>query len=476
MPTITAATAPPILVDLDGTLVLTDSLWELFLVLIRVSPWKAFVTLFSLFRGRAAFKRKVAESTPFSADLLPFNHNLVSYLRQEAATDRRIYLLTGADESIAREVSRHLGFFSGVMASDGLINLTGKRKLGAITSVIGKQSFIYAANSKVDVPVWIRSEGAIVVNASRALERDLRKRGINVVHSFNATKRTAVFRTLRISQWVKNLLVFVPLALRHSFGLGTILEGLTATLAFCLTASAIYIFNDLLDLHQDRRHPRKKFRPFASGQVSIPTGVLTACLALSGAAAIGAFLPASASAYLAIYAAVAVTYSFWLKRLLFVDVVVLALFYTVRILYGAAATDVPLSVWTAAFSMFAFLTLALVKRLGELRVREKEGKGELGGRAYRIVDFMPLCSLASASSYVAVLVMALYINSPEARATYRHPELLWLLCPILILWFSYVILLANRGTMDDDPIHFAMTNKPSLAVAAVAVAIALGAA
>jgi 4-hydroxybenzoate polyprenyltransferase len=176
-----------------------------------------------------------------------------------------------------------------------------------------------------------------------------------------------------------------------------------------------------------------------------------------------------------LYAVAAIVYSLWLKRLLFIDVLALALFYTLRMIYGAAATTVPLSVWTVAFAMFAFLSLALVKRIGELRVREKEDKADLGGRAYESIDFMPMCCFAVASSYVGVLVVALYINSPEARVMYGRPELMLLVCPILLLWFSYVILLANRGVMDDDPIEFAITDKASLAAAAACIVILLAA-
>jgi 4-hydroxybenzoate polyprenyltransferase/phosphoserine phosphatase len=463
----------PICVDLDGTLVATDTLVESFLLLLKDNPRAALGALPLTLGNRASFKRRIAEKSALNAALLPYREDLLEYLRAEALKGRKLYLVTGADSKIAAAVADHLGIFHGVIASDGRSNNTGSVKAEAIRATIEPGEFYYAGNSSDDLAVWRHSGGAIVVDASKATDSRLKRAGVPVVRTFRGRGSFRLSRVLRVQQWVKNVLVLVPLILHHAFDLETVREGVVGFLAFSLGASAIYILNDLLDLQSDRSHPVKKYRPFSSGDVSVGAGILLSGTLFAAAAALSFLLPGSARSYLLGYCVLAILYSFYLKSILLLDVFVLAVFYTLRILFGASATSIPLSVWTLAYAMFTFISLALMKRLGELRLRQSQGLTELSGRAYRDVDLTPIVSLAAASSLVAVLVMVLYINSPEAEQLYRHPQILWLDCPVMAFWFSRLLALANRGDMHDDPVRFAITDKVSVVVAAMIVLIGI---
>jgi 4-hydroxybenzoate polyprenyltransferase len=270
-----------------------------------------------------------------------------------------------------------------------------------------------------------------------------------------------------VHQWSKNLLVFVPVMLSHHFTNTRVLLGsLVGFIAFSLAASLVYIVNDLFDVQTDRLHPRKKNRPFASGEVSSACGLVLAFVLAAVLALICCLMPLAASLFIAAYLVCAFAYSFVIKRMLFADVVLLAGFYTLRILFGGAATGINISIWTLALSMFLFLTLALSKRITDLKTSLGQSTADVSGRAYKSPDLPQLASFASASGYLAVLVMALYINSPEVTILYRRPQFLWAICPLLIYWISRVLILANRGCMHDDPVVFAFRDKVSWFAAA----------
>jgi 4-hydroxybenzoate polyprenyltransferase/phosphoglycolate phosphatase-like HAD superfamily hydrolase len=463
-----------IVVDLDGTLVLTDTFAASLLEAVRKRPSCIFGLIAALLRGRAICKNIAAEIARLNIASLPYHEPLIEYLKQERAAGHRLILATGADLSIANAVAEHLGIFDDVIASDGARNMTGDEKLRAIREKLGDMPFTYAGNSRADLKVWRRSQAAILVGAPRSCARELHNAGISVQQEFKGAHRDwkSLVRCMRPHQWSKNVLVFVPAVLAHQVRNGLVMrETLIAFFALSFCASALYIVNDLLDLQADRLHPRKRNRPLASGEVSVEASLGLAVLLALTAAALGTLLPSQGFILLAGYAASSLLYSLKLKRMLFLDVVSLALLYALRVLYGGAATNIKISVWTLAFSLFLFASLATVKRLAELRRVNVNAARTQEYRGYMEVDVPQLSSLASAAGYVAVLVFALYINSPEVTLLYRRPQGLWLLCPILIYWISRLTLIANRGHLDDDPVAFALKDRATWFAGALAAVI-----
>ena len=463
-----------IIVDLDGTLVRTDTFAASLLETLRKRPSCILALIVALFRGRAFCKRVAADRAQLNIASLPYNQALIDYLRLQRALGHRVILATGADLSIATAVAEHLGIFDDIIASDGERNVTGNEKLRAIQETIGDVPFTYAGNSRADLEVWRRSQSAILVGAPSSCARDLRGASISIQHEFTGSRNgwKPLVRCLRLHQWSKNILVLVPAVLAHQIGNVLLMrQAFIAFLALSFCASALYIVNDLLDLQADRLHPNKRRRPLASGEMSIEAGLGLAACMVAVAAALATCLPFQGFVLLMAYAAASFTYSVKLKRILFLDVVSLALLYAVRVLYGGAATGIKISVWTLAFSLFLFASLATVKRLAELRRVNVSAASTHTYRGYKEVDVNQLSSLASSGGYVAVLVLALYINSPEVELLYRHPQGLWLLCPILIYWISRLTLIANRGDLDDDPVAFALKDYATWFTAALAAII-----
>ena len=463
-----------IVVDLDGTLVFTDTFLASLLETLRNAPGQLPGVIAALFRGRACCKRAAATHARLNAASLPYNEPLLEYLRRARAAHSYLILATGADASIASSVAEHLGIFDAVIASDGERNCTGDEKVRAIREHIGDVPFIYAGNSRADLRVWRCSQSAILVDAPLSCSRELHHAGIAITCDFGRSRLSAklLLRCMRVHQWSKNILVFAPAVLAHRLADPLVLgRAIVAFLAFSFCASAQYIINDLLDLQADRLHPTKRRRPLAAGKISVPTGVALSLLLALGSCALAWVLPFEARLLLACYAGSSLLYSLKLKRLLFVDIVTLAMFYALRVLYGGSATDITISVWTLSFSLFLFTSLAALKRVAELRrVKAATSPGQ-AYRGYRDDDCNQLSSLASAAGYVSVLVFALYINSPEVTLLYRFPRLLWLLCPILIYWISRITLIANRGSLDDDPVAFALKDRATWVVGILSVII-----
>ena len=465
---VSVPTRENIVVDLDGTLVLTDTFVSSLLETLRKYPSRFPRVLAALFRGRASCKQAAASVARLDVACLPYNEPLLEYLRRERAAQSRLILATGADQSIANAVAEHLGIFDAVIASDGSRNMTGHEKVRAIRETLGDEPFTYAGNSRTDLRVWRHSQSAILVDAPASCARDLHSAGIPVGQEFRRVKSMwkPLLRCLRIHQWSKNVLVLVPVLLAHQLRDPRVLfHALIAFVALSFCASALYIANDLLDLQADRLHPVKRNRPLAAGRVSVPAGMALSLVLLFAAAGLAMSLPIAARLLLLCYGASSLTYSLFFKRLLFVDVVCLAMLYALRVLYGGSATGISISVWTLAFSLFLFTSLAAVKRVAELR---RVRPGNFSYRGYREEDVSQLASLASAGGYVAVLVLALYINSPEVKLLYRAPQVLWLLCPILIYWISRITLIANRGHLDDDPVSFALRDRATWVAGVIA--------
>lgn len=464
----------PLCVDLDGTLVRTDLLLESALDVLHREPLLVFALLIWLLHGRAYLKQQIALRANVDVDTLPYDTRVLSLIRA-AQPDRQVYLCTAADERLANRVARHVGGFSGVMASDGRRNLSGHAKARELVRRFGKYGFDYAGNEHKDLNIWRHARGAIVVNAARGVaDRASKVCDVLQVEPRLSTGITGWLKAFRLHQWLKNLLVFAPLLAAHLIlQPGLVGRASAAFVIFGVCASSVYLLNDLLDLRADRIHPRKRNRPFASGVAPISVGLVGIPL-LATAAFVGAYFVAPLFALVLLgYYALTLAYSLYLKRIVMVDVLVLAGLYTIRIVAGAAAVGVALSFWLLAFSMFLFLSLALAKRYTEVRGQHREGSGIIAGRGYGRDDYELLVSLGGASGYVSVLVMALYINSTASIVLYHRPQILWLLCPLLLYWISRVWVVAHRGAMHDDPVVFAFSDRVSRIIGILCVAVVL---
>ncbi len=485
------ATLPALCVDLDGTLVKSDTLHDSALAVARHHP-RALVNVPGwLVQGKAALKRHLANTIELDVVHLPYNRELLQYLEQQRATGRPLYLATAADADTANRIAAHLGLFTGVLASDGQLNLAGKNKLAAFQSRFG-DNFSYIGNALPDLPLLQHCQEPMVANPTPALRAALRKAHITPVRTFDerVSPLKAWFKAIRLHQWAKNVLIFLPLLLAHAWTPGLVAGAALAFLSFGLCASATYIVNDLLDLEADRQHPRKRLRPFASGDLSALAGVFIVVLFLAASLTLAILVPRVISAlspdfalldpfrflvWLGVYLVTTLAYSLRFKRAVLVDVIVLSGLYTVRILAGSAATGIVVSTWLAGFAIFFFLSLAFVKRFAELENLRERGGVSIGGRGYHVADIEQLRSFGSASGYASVVVLTLYISNLDAAQLYRHTNRLWLLVPVMLLWISRLWLQASRGQLNEDPVVYAITDRRSLLLGLVVVAIVLSA-
>ena len=463
----------PLCVDLDGTLLRTDTLFEAVLLLARRNLWHALQTCATIFRGRAAFKSEVARRVELDVARLPANEELLHWLRAEKQRGRCVVLCTAAPEPYARAVANHYGLFDEIQCSDSTRNLSGRNKGERLAARFGERRFDYAGNSARDLPVWQRARAAIVVTPTVPLSMQL-SRVPRVTKIFARSDGRVVMwlRTLRPHQWAKNALVFVPALAAHRIGEPPVLAAsVLAFVAFCLAASGTYIVNDLFDLDSDRTHPKKRERPIASGRLQITEG-LTAAIVLTGSSLLICYLALGQLFFLVQLGYVVVTlwYSLNLKRRAGADILCLAGLYTLRILAGSAATHIEPSFWLLAFSMFLFLSLAAAKRSTELAELESRSQSRAPGRGYVIGDLPLLLAFGVAAAYSSVLVLALYVFS-RAETQYSHPKVLWLLCPVLLYWVSRVWLKTHRRQLNEDPVVFALTDGPSRFVAVACIVI-----
>jgi 4-hydroxybenzoate polyprenyltransferase len=462
----------PLCVDLDGTLIKTDTLFESLLCLTRRRPSDLLRVPFWLVRGKAALKRELAMRAIPDVRCLPYREELLAHLRKERNRGRLLILTTGADDQVARAVAAHTELFDEVIASDGRTNLVGKRKLAALSARFDR--FDYAGDSPADLPLWKHARRAIVAGASERLTTRV-KRFVPVENVFaNHRKRlTAMVKALRVHQWVKNLLVFVPaIAAHRMMSVGVLSATLLAFVGFSLCASAGYLLNDMLDLEADRRDPKKQHRPLAAGTMSIRTALLLLPCLLAAGIVLGALVSAKVVALLLLHFVATTVYSLRLKRVAVLDVLILAGLYTLRIFTGAAAGDLRVSPWLIGLSMFMFVSLALVKRASELRQLRERGHAAAPGRGYLTDDAAVLLTLGGASGYMTVVILALYIHSPDVAVLYGHPDRLWFLCPLLLYWFSRIWLLTNRGEVDADPVAFALRDRCSRVLGLVGLVLA----
>jgi 4-hydroxybenzoate polyprenyltransferase len=453
----------PLVVDLDGTLIKTDLLLESFMLLIKANPLNLVFVFLWLLKGKANLKAEIARRVDILVEVLPYNEAVVDYLKQQKKAGRTIVLATASHQRYAHGIADYLKLFDDVLSSSDTLNLSGMAKRKALIDRFGEGQYAYAGNADVDLKVWSHAGSAVVVGNDRLARKAGALCDIEASFAVASPSLRTIVKALRVHQWVKNALIFVPLITSHQLqSLDVLLMSVLGFFAFSLCASSVYFLNDLLDLSDDRQHATKRNRPFAAGTLSLLFGIVGTPLLLLVAIVACLFLPTDFQIVLAIYYVLTLAYSFKLKRLVMVDVVTLASLYTVRIVAGAAAIGVFLSFWLLSFSIFVFLSLAIIKRYTELMKLKSASATKALGRGYQVEDLELLSSLGGASGYISVLVLALYINSPEVKGMYTDPVLMWPACLIMLYWVSRIWIIAHRGNMDDDPIVFALKDKASV--------------
>ncbi|MDD5462551.1 MAG: UbiA family prenyltransferase [Methylococcales bacterium] len=462
-PAVAPGDSVPLFVDLDGTLIKTDLLIESSFFLLKKQPWILFAMLYWLAFGKARLKEEIAIRSALDFNVLPLQKEFVEFLNNEAKKGRNLYLATASDRRLAEPVAKRLGIFNQVLASDGHRNLKGTHKLEAILSCCKDSPFDYAGNELADLAIWAKARRAIVVNPHIGVTAALKKLDYRVEQVFDdrPPKVKTWMRALRLHQWAKNVLLGVPILTAHAFNFTAIAEIATAFIAFGLIASATYLLNDLLDLVSDRHHPRKYKRPFAAGDIGLVSGILGMIITFGAGFGLAVQLSENFLLTLLAYLGLTISYSFYFKRIMLIDVLLLASLYTIRIVAGAYAIEVPLSSWLLGFSMFIFLSLALVKRCTELMAMQRLSRETMKGRDYLVSDYPMLSMMGVAAGYISILVLALFISSPETAGKYTYPVLLWLLCPLMAYWVSRLWLKTSRGEMHDDPLIFSLKDQAS---------------
>jgi 4-hydroxybenzoate polyprenyltransferase len=466
----------PLVVDLDGTLVRSDLLIETAFAEIARNPLSLLALCRTLILGKAALKHRLAESAEFDPSVLPYDEVVLAQIRKAKLEGRRVYLASASNQRLVKAVADHVGLFSGWFASDEMVNLARDAKAERLVGEFGERGYDYIGNDTADLAIWAKAARAITIRAPAAVTRALLPRGAEFerLAAEKPTWRTWA-KLFRVHQYVKNALIFVPLVLAHQFSLDLVTRAMLAAVAFSLCASSVYVLNDLADLQADRQHPTKQLRPLASGAIPLLDGMVAVPLLFAASVSVAALVSLPFLAVLLGYFVLTTAYSFVLKRKMLIDVVVLAMLYVIRILGGAVAIDNLISEWLLAFSMFIFMSLALIKRYVELAVRIDSGLANPANRNYKLGDLEVVAALAAAAGFNAVTVFALYVSSDTAHLLYRRPQLLWLICPVLLYWISRALMMAHRRLMDDDPIIFALKDKNSIVAGVIIVLLVIAA-
>ncbi|MDQ7005804.1 MAG: UbiA family prenyltransferase [Acidobacteriota bacterium] len=468
--------AVPLCVDLDGTLVATDTLWESVRRIVGRRPWRLPGLGLALLRGRVAFKAVTAAADDFEADALPYREEVLDLVRRARSEGRPVLLVTAAHESVALEVAAHLGLFDEVLATGDEENLKGAAKAAVLEGRFGRGGFDYVGDSTADLAVFAVARRAFLVAPSGSMARRARAltegRGETICR--RPARLKALVAALRPHQWSKNALILAPALMGHDLPAASqALAGIFAFVAFSLCASAGYVLNDLVDLDADRRHRSKRRRPFARGDLPLYWGpfLVVALLAVSAGLAWIATPPIFVG-LLGFYFLLSLGYSYAFKRRPVIDVLVLAGLYTLRLLSGGVAMGIEISAWLLAFSTFLFFSLAMAKRYTELLALEGGRDEKIGRRGYLRRDLEMVASMGPAAGYIAVLVFALYLNSDRVRMNYEEPFVLWLAAPLLLYWITRIWFLAHRGELDDDPVKFALVDPESWVCAGLVLLIA----
>jgi 4-hydroxybenzoate polyprenyltransferase/phosphoserine phosphatase len=452
----------PLCIDLDGTLIHSDTLLEAGLLLLKRNPLYLFSLFFWLLSGKAHLKEQIASRTEIDVALLPYNRVLLEWLQEQSAT-RPLVLVTAANSRIAEAVADHLAIFRQVIASSAQYNMSAGNKRNELDTVFGKGGYDYVGNSQADLKVWAHCRRAVVVNARASVASSAAAVAL-IEKEFPNTHKTLpeLLGAMRPNQWSKNLLLFVNILMAHQLtDVGLLLSTVIAFVAFCLCSSSVYLINDMLDIEADRQHAEKHSRPFASGRVPFVAGIVAVPVLLICAFTLSFYAGGTFPLCLATYFLITLGYSFYLKRIVILDVLVLAILYTLRIIAGASVAGVMPSFWLMSFSLFIFTSLAMAKRYAELKSMEKNSDAWVSGRGYHVGDLAVIANLGVASGYIATLVLALYIDSPDVVQLYQDEGFIWLLCPLLMYWIGRIWLLATRGDLHQDPVIFATRDRIS---------------
>lgn len=462
----------PLCVDLDQTLVSTSVSHECVLSCIRRNPLLLFVIPFWLVKGRVYFWARLARCSVVDPATLPYRPEVLAYIQAEKRRGRDVVLVTSAHRLIAERVADYLGVFSRVVATDDSQYCAAGIQAARLVDLFGAAGFDYAAASRRSLPVWYAAGIGILVNATRAAGSRLDR--VEIPHTSLDCRNTpawaALIRAIRPHQAVKNLLVFAPVFLSHRWGEPRVIANALLTFAaLCCASFAGYIINDLLDLEADRHHATKRTRPIAAGMLAIPVAGLLAVALLAAALGLGLAVSVEIATMVSGYLLITLLYSLWLKTVVAVDVALLAGLYCYRVYAGGVATGIPISPWTLAFSLFLFLSLALMKRYAELHAAST-GAASAKRRQYRDADKPTLVSLGNASALTSILVIALYANSTDVRILYKAPNLLWLVCPLVLVWIMRLWFIAGRGEMHEDPVLYAVSDPWTYGLALASVA------
>lgn len=474
-PSDTVSERVPLVVNLEGTLIPSDFLVELSFTHIGRDPSRTFGLLTALLRGKTALKSRITTATELDAASVPYNVQVIERIQQARAAGCPVYLASASDEKYVDAIAAHLKLFDGWFASSAAENLSSPVRAERLVQTFGAGGFDYIGNSAADLAVWSKARQRTAVRPSKAVERKLLEIDPAAVivkrHGPHSQLRNWL-KLLRIHQWVKNLLVFVPLGTSQNFDLPSVGAALVAFVTFSFAASGTYLINDLVDLDADRKHVTKRHRPLAAGTIPLVSAIIVALILFALAVAGAVLLSLQFTIVLLAYLALTNAYTFVVKRKMVADVVTLASLYTLRVVGGAAAIAVPVSEWLLAFSMFIFVALALIKRYTELAGRLDSSQPDPTNRNYRKTDLDVVAALAAASGFNAITVFTLYISSDTVRQLYAYPQALWLICPILMYWIGRILMLAHRRLLHDDPVVFALRDPNSLACA-IGVALAI---
>ncbi|MFK7857899.1 MAG: UbiA family prenyltransferase [Granulosicoccus sp.] len=451
----------PLCVDLDGSFLKTDMLFESVLCLLKSRPWLVFNVVFWFIGGKANLKAQISRRVDISQLPLPVNERLLDCL-VAASESRRIILVTGSNQRVADAIKKRYPLFSEAYGSDDQVNLTGRDKQKLLIKLYGEKGFDYVGNDTPDRKVWLVARNSWFAGLSSDQPRyaDIRFEK-NLSHEGGGLR--GVLKMIRLHQWTKNLLILVPLFLDQQLGhLYSVAMALLGFLAFSMMASATYIINDLLDLASDRQNSTKQHRPLACGSISIKHGIMVSAGLLGAAVCLALILPPSFALLMLVYLVTTLAYSFALKKEVILDVITIAVLHTLRIIGGTLVIEAEHSFWLLAFSVFIFTSFALAKRVSELTNLKNEGREAANGRGYSVADLPLLTSAGVAAGYVAVLVIALFINSEKVLQNYSRPEVLWVLCPGFLYWIGRLWLMTSRGKVHEDPIVYVLKDRASL--------------
>ena len=464
-----ASLAPKTLlvVDLDGTLIKTDTLFEAFAESLRARPLKTALMVLKLPLGIAPFKAAMMREHTIDLGVLPLNDEVLAYVRAEKAKGRPVWLVSAADQAIVAAIAERVGLFDRAIGSDGKTNNKGARKAKMLQS-LAPEGFEYIGDSDADMKVWEKAAGAAHVGGGEARKRQIEQHGVAVTASFKSPNEglKAWRKALRLHQWSKNAMLFIaPILGLRLFELSTFATCLAGFLCMGVMASGTYLLNDLLDLSADRTHHSKRRRPFAAGRLPLVQGLLAAPLLIFGGLVGGVLISPWFGIAMAIYLATTLAYSFGLKRVPLFDTMILAFLFTIRLIMGGVLAGVAVTQWLLVFSMFLFFSLSLAKRHVEVLRKAEAGVTKSAGRGYEARDASLTLGLGLASATATPVILALYIiGEAGPSGLYHQPQFLWGAPVMLTMWLCRVWLLANRSELDDDPVSFAVKDPLSLAI------------